>query len=325
MTGVPLDTRIALLRQHGNFTQAYSATYQAGLEHFGDERGVIAYKKVWGTALVLSDPLAAKQNVRDLMVRFLREYPDVAFWSVSRPTAGILGPLGFFINEMGPDTRLDLANYDFAGRDKRTLRLAINRIPKSGYTTRESSIPLIGAEKVKAVSNAWRQTRVIRRREVCFLTRPLVFDDEPDVRAFFTFDRDGELAAFSTFDPVYEAGEVVGYVSAQNRYRPDCDPLVHVATKINAIETFQAEGKRWLFLGISPFAGVKNKTVRLNTRGIFQLCYESAFFNRFVYSLQGLAAHKRQYRGVQEQTYYAFNQRPALSRIVKLIRACNIL
>ena len=325
MSGVPLDTRIALLRQHGNFTQAYSAAHQAGLEHFGDERGVIAYKKVWGTALVLSDPLAARQNVRDLIVRFLQEHPDVAFWNVSRPIAGILGPLGFFINEMGPDTRIDLANYNFSGREKRSLRLAINRIAKGGYSTKELPFRLIDVKKVEAVSNAWRRTRVIRRREVCFLTRPLVIDDEPDVRAFFTFDRDGELAAFGTFDPVYESGEVVGYVSAQNRFRPDCDSLVQVGTKLHAIEKFQAEGKKWLFLGLSPFAGVRNQTFRLNTRGMFQLCYESAFFNRFVYSLQGLAAHKRQYHGVQEQTYYAFNQRPAVARIAKLIRACNLI
>ena len=50
MTGIAPDVRIALLRQYGDFPQAYSATHQPGLSHFGDEHGFIAYKPIWGTA-----------------------------------------------------------------------------------------------------------------------------------------------------------------------------------------------------------------------------------------------------------------------------------
>ena len=54
-TGVPLDVRFALFRRVcRSASQAYSATFQAGLDHFGDERGFLAYKKIWGTALILS-------------------------------------------------------------------------------------------------------------------------------------------------------------------------------------------------------------------------------------------------------------------------------
>ena len=326
MIGVPLATRIGLLRQHGNFSQAYSVTFQAGLEHFGDERGFIAYKKVWGTALVLSDPLAPKQNHSDLIGRFLQENRDAAFWQVSRPVAELLASLGFFVNELGPETRIDLATYTFEGGGKRHLRNATNRMVKQGYNTRESSVSSVGANKVQAVSDAWRQSRQIRNREVCFLTRPLVIDAEPDTRAFFTFDPHGELAAFGIFDPVYESGEVVGYGSQHNRYRPDCDLLVQVATRRSAIEKFQAEGKKWLFLGLSPFADVQDKDFRHDwwVRKAFKRCYGNSLFNRHVYSLQGHATHKRQFRGTQAQTYYAFNRRPSVPRLFKLLWACNI-
>ena len=46
MTSVPVDVRDTLMRQYGSFTQAYSATYQPGLLHFGNERGFMAYRKV---------------------------------------------------------------------------------------------------------------------------------------------------------------------------------------------------------------------------------------------------------------------------------------
>jgi lysylphosphatidylglycerol synthetase-like protein (DUF2156 family) len=79
MKPLTLDIRMALLRQHGSFTQAYSATVQPDLLHFGDESGFIAYKKVWGTAMVLADPVAAPQSVDGLLDRFLQRHADVAF------------------------------------------------------------------------------------------------------------------------------------------------------------------------------------------------------------------------------------------------------
>jgi lysylphosphatidylglycerol synthetase-like protein (DUF2156 family) len=326
MTGVPLETRIALLRQHGSFSQAYSVAFQAGLRHFGDERGFIAYKTVWGTAMALSDPLAPKQAVGNLIARFCRENPDVAFWQISRPVAEILAALGFFTNEMGPDTCIALAGYDLSGRAKHNLRNARNRMNNLGYNTRESTIRSVGADKVKAVSDAWRQTRTVRRREVGFLSRPMVIDDEPDVRAFFTFDRAGELVAFSIFDPIYQSGEVVGYTAQHNRYGPGCDALVQVATKCHAIETFQAEGRKWLSLGLSPFADVRDQDFHHDrwARKAFRGCYKNPLFNRFIYPLQGHATHKRQFRGVQEQTYFAFNRRPSVPRIAKVLWACGI-
>src|SRR5258705_11458412 len=87
---VRLEIRTALLRAHGNFPQAFSATYQPGLAHFGDERGFIAYKCVWGTAIALADPVAARNHCAALIDRFIDKYPDTAFWQISRPVADIL-------------------------------------------------------------------------------------------------------------------------------------------------------------------------------------------------------------------------------------------
>jgi hypothetical protein len=40
------DSKLALVRQHGAFTLAYSAAFQEGLEYFGNDCGFIAYKMV---------------------------------------------------------------------------------------------------------------------------------------------------------------------------------------------------------------------------------------------------------------------------------------
>jgi lysylphosphatidylglycerol synthetase-like protein (DUF2156 family) len=330
MTGVPLDIRIALLRQHGAASQSYSATFQPELEHFGDDRGFLAYKKVGRTALVLSDPIAPRQNISDLISRFLKEHPDTAFWYVSRPVAEMLAPRGFFISAMGPDTRIDLATYNFSGGKKENLRRAINRMNTGGFVTRESSMAEVGVDKVKAISDAWRQTRHIRGHEVAFLNRPLVLADESDVRRFFTFDRDGKLVAFGFFDPVYEAGQVMGYMCQHSRHLPEADAMVHFAIKRFAIETFQKEGRKVLYLGLSPFAYIESDDEFQSHRNwmtgwYFRFAYKNWLFNRYFYPSKGLEAHKRIFRGVPEQTYYAFNTRPSLPRVLKLARACKVV
>jgi lysylphosphatidylglycerol synthetase-like protein (DUF2156 family) len=329
MVGVPTDVRIALLRQYGSASQSFSATFQPGLEHFGDRRGFLAYKTVWGTAMVLSDPIAPRDHFSDLISRFLKEHPDCSFWNISRRVAEVLASLGFFINEMGPDTWIDLPSYDFKGAKKENLRHATNRMVNNGFITRETSLTEIGPIEVEKVSEEWRQTRHNGRREPAFLNRPLVLAEELDVRRFFTFDRHGKLVAFQFFDPIYESGEVVGYMSQHSRHLPQADSMVHFALKRVAIEKFQKEGKKLLSLGLSPFAYIEDKDFAQNknwlVRRAFRFAYTNSLFNRYVYPMQGHEAHKRVYRGRTEQTYYAFNTPPSLPRLLKLLVACKIV
>jgi lysylphosphatidylglycerol synthetase-like protein (DUF2156 family) len=327
--GVPLPIRAALLRQHGTASQSYSATFQSGLEHFGDERGFIAYKRIGGTALVLSDPIAPRDNIPDLISRFLRQHPDAGFWYLSRPMAELLATRGFFVNAMGPDIRIDLASYDFKGRKKENLRKATNRMNARGFVTRESTLAAVGYEQVKSLSEAWRRTKHVSSREVAFLNRPLVLANEPDVRRFFTFDHTGKLVAFEFFDPVYEHGEVVGYMAQHRRHAADADVMVHFAITRRAIETFQQEGRKVLYLGLAPFAYLDNEQpgprTHRTTQWYFRFAFNSWLFNRLFYACKGVEAHKRMFRGVPEQTYYAFNRLPSLPRILKLARACQVV
>jgi lysylphosphatidylglycerol synthetase-like protein (DUF2156 family) len=329
VSNVPVEVRTALLRQYGTASQAYSATYQDELEHFGDERGFIAYKTVWGTALALSDPIAPPENLGDLICRFTQRYKDIGFWYVSRPIAQLLATRGFSINQIGQETRIDLGGYDFRGNHKQSLRAATNQIAKSGTVIRESTFTTVGLERMRALSEQWRRTRTIANREVAFLNRPLVLGEEPDVRRFFAFARDGEPVAFNCFDPIYDGGEVVGYMCQHSRHAPQADSRVHRAIKRLAIETFQREGRKILYLGLAPFAHIKNDDFRAERSYLvwrsFRFAYRSRLINRYVYPLQGLEAHKRRFRGVWEPAYYAFNKFPSLPRVFKMLRASKII
>ena len=318
--------RLRALREYGNFALAYSATFQPGLDYFGDEEGFLAYKQVGSTAFVLTNPVAPIAGCEDLIRRFVSAKDDVCFWQTSRSIAKILQTIGFCVNEMGTETRIDLDGYDFDGPKKRNFRRALNRAASRSYTIVERSVTSLDRKELRTVSERWRQTRGVKNREMTFLTRPAILDDEIDVRKVFTFDRDGSLQAFAFFDPIYKRGEVVGYLCSAKRRLPEADTLVGYAILHRAIRTFQNERRAILSLGLSPLCGIEDKELssnRLVSFG-FRAAYRSRLFNELVYPLQGFAAHKGAFCGSAQQTYCAFQRGLALSQLIKMPRACNL-
>ncbi len=324
---VPFDLRMSLLRQHGNFALAYSLTVQPNLNHFGDARGFLAYKMIGRTALVLSDPIAPFENSADLMFRFAQEKKDVCLLQISRPIAEIAVRLGFIINEMGVETRLELPSYSMNGPKKRNFRTAVNRMKAAGTFIEERPAASLDAREIKHVSDQWRQTRTIRNYEIAFLARPIVLSNEIDVRKFWAFDRNKRLQAFAFFDPIYDRGAVVGYLNSVRRRLPEADALATYALLHAAIEKFQSERRQWLSIGLSPLAEIEDKDFPHSwfVRRAFRLVYTNTLFNRYIYPLQGLAKNKSRYCGVSRQTYFAFNTLPPFPRLIKILRAIELI
>jgi lysylphosphatidylglycerol synthetase-like protein (DUF2156 family) len=324
----PLTEKVRLraLREHGNFALAYSATFQPGLDYFGDGEGFLAYKQVGSSAFVLSNPVAPIRGCEHLIRSFMNGRSDVCFWQASRPVAKILEKIGFRVNEMGTETRIALGGYDFEGPRKRNFRRALHRAAGCSYTIAERSVTSLNREELQTVSDRWRQTRGVKHREMTFLTRPAILDNEVDVRKFFTFDHKGRLLAFAFFDPIYNRGQVVGYLCSAKRRLPEADALVGYAILHQAIRTFQAEGREMLSLGLSPLCGVEDKELCSNrlVRFGFRAVYRSRLFNKLIYPLQGFAAHKGAFCGSTEQTYCAFRRGLTLSHLAKMPRACNL-
>ena len=118
----------------------------------------------------------------------------------------------------------------------------------------------------------------------------------------------------------------MGYLCSAKRRLPEADALVGYAILHCAIRTFQNEGKKYLSLGLCPLCCTNDKELarnRLVSYG-FGLVYRSTLINKFIYPLQGLAAHKTAFCGSTEQTNYAFSGRSSLPRLLKMLRACNL-
>lgn len=311
-----LDRRLAAARRWGDFTQAYSIATQEGLEHFWHGEGFLAFETKWRVACVLGDPIAPPELLEPLLKDFLKTHRRTCFWQISRPTAVVLQKLGFWINEMGVDTRIDLAGYDFSGAQKERIRRAGNWLTKHQFVIREgafeadhaaaTSLHLVDRREIMELSNAWKASRTVKR-DVRFFNRPALFEDEPDVRKFFLYAPDGKCCAFAFFDPIYRAGNVVGYSPSIKRRAADAPLRAEEGITKHAIELFQREGRERLMLGLSPMAAVEDREFKANP--LLHMSWSRAinawWLNRYIYNLAGHADFKRRFGGVEEKTYFA--------------------
>ncbi len=328
---IDIVTRHKLLRRFGDFSMAFSVAFQPRLSYFGDQDGLIAFRKRWGMKFALADPLTSSDNRVGLMKDFIQEHRHPVFGrpcfcQVSRSTAQTLQKLGYRINEMGFDTTLRLADYTFAGKSKEWLRYAANWMKRRDYVMREQSFAQVTPEQIEAVSEDWRKTRTVKRKEVRFLNRPIQLMDEPDVRKFYCLNAQGEVQAFIFLDPIYRNGEIIGYVTAFKRRRPSSPQYTEQALMKHIIEVLKDEGVSELRLGLSPFDGISDKEFKHNwlTGKIFRSGFHFKWINRYCYNVVGHAEYKRRFRGIQEQTYFASPGRFDPPRLLTLIAMCGI-
>lgn len=321
--------RLELVQRHGDFSLAYTTAVQHRLRHFGNAKGYVAFERhsLSNQIFVLGDPVAAPEDRERLIRQFVARHPRATFCQISAATARIVEKLGFQLNEMGVDTVLPLPEYDFRGQDKRWLRQAASWASSRGYSIREAALDGTPDEAIEAVSEAWRRTRIIKRREVRFLNRPLVTSVEGGTRRFCFFDATERLLAFVFFDPLYRHGKLIGYVACNKRRHPDAPSQAEQAIMKHAIEVFQREGCQEVRLGLSPLAGIEDTEFRANRvfSFLFRSSFDSRLINQYFYNLQGHASYKRKFRGREEKVYLATKGGLNLVRLWALLKLCKVL
>lgn len=323
---VSLDDRMVAFEQHGDFSMAWSTVVQPLLSHFGDSDGYVAYRTRWNQTIALGDPVSGSSRTESLLSDFIVQHRRPSFVQVSAATAEVLAKHNYRINEVGLDTTIQLGDYDFKGQQKEWLRYADNWTKRRGFEVRECTFSEVRDTDVEAVSEAWRKTRTVKRKEVRFLNRPIVLQDEPNVRKFFMFDPEGKIIAFVFLDPLYRDGEIIGFVTSIKRRLPDAPIYSEQAIMKTIIATLKDEGVCELRLGLSPCASVEKSGYPEShwLRMLFQWAYKSPLVNRRAYNLTGHANYKSRFRGEEEKVYLASPNGFHPRRIPALIAMCGI-
>jgi lysylphosphatidylglycerol synthetase-like protein (DUF2156 family) len=303
------------LRRHGREALAY-ATLQQGMEYFVDRAGYLAFVTVTHPVfapkprrMVLSDPICAREDLTGLLGRFFQDNGRAAFVVISEYCAETLRGMGFKVNCIGYEPELPVQTYNTAGNWKELdlVKRARNEAKREGIVIREEKdLQKVDRDGLNRVNAQWIGSKRVNDREVWIYARRAVFELEEEVRKFVAYDKDGQVAGFAFYDPMYRDGRVVGY--AANILRCDEKRFGRLTTAMHmtAIEVFRPEGVEILNIMLAPFA--KLESGRFNddfgSKVFFQLTER---FGDKIYNFKGLAFHKSKYRGVEKSLYFASN------------------
>jgi hypothetical protein len=302
------------LKRFGSEPLAY-ATLQHGMEYFVAETGYVAYTTVQHPVFApkprrftLSEPVCAPEDLPNLIRSFLADNPRASFGQISENCAEVLRAMGYKVNCIGYEPVLPIQTYNTRGnwKDLDLIKRARNEAKREGTLIREEAGALLNKHDLAAVSARWIKMKKINDREIWLYARRPVFDHEEDVRKFIAYDREGKIAGFAFYDPMYRDGHVYGY--AANIVRCDEQRFGRLATAIHmeAIEKFRAEGAEVLNLMLSPLANLEKGKYNddFGARLFFRI---TSRYGNGIYNFKGLAFHKSKYRGLERPLYYASN------------------
>ncbi|MDI9243655.1 DUF2156 domain-containing protein [Marinobacter sp. CHS3-4] len=330
VTSEQCDPRVSeqFLRAFGRQSSSYFSL-QPDCHHYLDPcLGYVPYVPVYQFGqrinVVPTRPVVADQHLPALLKSFENEVPGQAlFVGVDGATAQRLTRRGYDATMMGTEFSVDLADFSVRGRAMKQLRHARNLHRRLPVQVDELPSRAVNRHEVEAISEAWRQRKAVKQRELGLLTRPPVLEDEWGVRKFYAF-MDQKLCGYVFFDPYYDNGRLQGYCANILRASPEANRLGvldHIV--LRAIEQFRHEGVAEVSLGIAPLHGLRpfpgdRPGLRWAQQGFYR------FGNR-LYAFQPLAYHKSRYRGRETPWFLCARNTSSLRVITTLLKGTGLI
>jgi len=293
--------------QFGRQSSAYFI-FQKNVDCFHGRSGGRVYygqqKTPFGPVnIVFTNPLCKPGGMKELLEEFLAaQAVPTLFDPVDKEVAEPLRELGYYINQIGCESRIILNDFELSGHKKKQLRHASNFGKRHQCEVKELRWDLVDEAQVRDVSMKWLRSKGVNNRELQYATRPPVYGDEWQVRKFYCMQGE-RILAYVFFDPYFDNGELAGYCANILRSIPDkeCNGAIDFVI-LEAIKQFRLEGVPELSLGITPLQNIqKEPGERFSIRLISKLFNE---FGNSLYAFKGLAYHKSRYRPIETPWYF---------------------
>ena len=323
---IPRSEAFRLSQMYGNFSLGHSTGAQSTLKHFGDSNGYIAFDIKSGFVVALGDPVCSPNRRLDYLGRFIAAAGKPSFMQIGRETAQALSSLGYPINKLGLETHLPLGRDMFCGSQYQTLRYSATWLAKRNYTVVEVTNNAGHLAQIAGISQRWRQERIIHRREMSFLNRPFALALTQGMRRYLLIGPDGDGVAFLDLDPLYLDGICFGYTTSFKRRAPDAPAHAEVGLTKLVADILTEEGLELLSFGLSPLAQHAESPFaqrRIWDRGS-RWAYSSRFVNRKYFNVQGHAAFKRRFHGIESPSFMAIG-RGGIFEVIAQLRLIKLI
>lgn len=246
------------LSQYGDSSMDYFKVGDDKLLYVSDAReGFIAYRVAGGFAIVLEEPVCSEDDKFELLREFETQCRKMglkpAFYRVDEGSVYYFNRLKKKKLLIGQEAILDIRTFSLSGKDKKSLRNALNSLTNKGYTTAIRRAPLEAAlvQELKAVSDEW-----LEQYEIKEMTFSQGLFDASVIQAqdvITVSNSDGRVVAFLNIIPDYAPGECTYDLI---RKRTDAPGGCMDALIIALIQDAQQRNMQFLNLGMVPMSGI---------------------------------------------------------------------
>lgn len=320
--------RALLLANHSSSIE-WMLTWRGNTVWFSaDGETAIGFRVVGSVALCLADPvgpagkrLAAMQEFDAFC--FERGWLPCMF-AASEETAALAPELRWKAVEVAEDGVVGLEGLEFKGKAWQDVRTAMNKAGKLNIRlekTRWAEAKPVLTDQLHVISNGWVSDKSLP--EMGFTLGTLREADDPEVRLHVAMDEDSTVEGFTSWMPVGEDGEVIGWTLDLMRRRDEgFRPVMEYLIGASALE-FKDEGFRFISLSAAPLARAPDHLAGSSDQRVLQKLLD--FLGDSLepyYGFRSLHAFKTKFQPVFRPMYLVFPDESTLLEIgVAIARA----
>ncbi|MGV9214110.1 phosphatidylglycerol lysyltransferase domain-containing protein [Micromonospora sp. RB23] len=322
-------TALAVLRRHAQHSSAALALNR-DTRHFTvpDLDGFIAYRPAGRRhAVQLGSVYADPEDRKRLLGAFhgwaQQEGRRLCAVQLTPDDLDLYAEFGYQLSQLGAAYSIDLDSFTLRGRKFEKVRNKVARSRRAGVTVVEAGrdVPYDAAlaARLDALDARWLADKGRHVKQIEFLVGERAGQDDP-VRRLFLAMHGGEPVAYVSYSPAF--GREAGWLYDITRREPDAPPGAVDLAFVVASQRFQAEGARWLHLGLTPFRELSaaHRPAGGSHRGTDRLIGFIAEHGDWIYPARSQAEFKEKWQPRVTPEYVGFYPSVSLRTVWRLLR-----
>lgn len=221
--------------------------------------GFIAYKIASGFAIALGEPVC--ENSTESMRKLIHEFEvfckrnslKTAYYKIDESKLPLFESFGKKSLPIGQEAIVNLQTFTLEGKDKKSLRNALNALEKKGFKTVIHQAPIKDGllQKLKHVSDDW--LRSLDRKEMVFSQGMFNWNELKNQTIITIENSDEKIVSFLNIIPDYTPNEGTYDLVRKTEDAPSgsMDALI-----IALISHLKEQGLSALNMGVAPMSGI---------------------------------------------------------------------
>ncbi|MEG2983155.1 MAG: bifunctional lysylphosphatidylglycerol flippase/synthetase MprF [Peptostreptococcaceae bacterium] len=278
--------------------------------YINESKDVLLQYQISGNKIIiLGNPVGNEEKVFETIQQFynladLYGYVPV-FTAIDKTMMPDLHETGYEFMKLGEDALVDLKNFTLEGRKMKSVRNALSRVEKEGYTFELVKPPFTDEffDSLKEVSDEWLRGREEKGFYIGFFDKEYL-NKQPIA---IVRNAENEIKGFSNLMPMYDDNQTLS-IDLMRFSHDTCNGIMDFIF-VNLFKWGQEEGYSRFNMGMAPLSNVGvSKYSFLSEKVAAQIYSHGQNF----YSFEGLKKFKEKYCDIWEGKYMAYRKKTSI-------------